>query len=127
MKTWVWRPEYELGDPRVDDQHRRLFSLYEKAAGLSPGQVNRGELLHDLYAYAIFHFAEEEALMAVEDYPPDARRDHAGLHAGLLADLIRLEESGQSVVDILDFFARWIDIHILEEDQKLGRFLRERR
>jgi hemerythrin len=41
--------------------------------------------------------------------------------------LIRLEESGQSVVDILDFFARWIDIHILEEDQKLGRFLRERR
>lgn len=121
MKPMVWKPEYSVHDDKVDSQHRRLFDLYNQVISVSMESVDHERLLHDLYAYAVFHFAEEEALMATAKYPEEQIRTHVSIHASFFRTLERLRN--QSVETALDYFREWLVHHIMTEDKEIGRFL----
>lgn len=121
MKTMVWKPEYAIHDERVDAQHKKLFDLYNEISSVPPGTADQERLLHDLYSYAVFHFAEEEALMATIGYPEAARTAHARSHQSFFRTLERLRS--QSFETAMEFFREWLVHHILNEDKEIGQFL----
>ena len=121
MKPMVWKPEYSIHDERVDVQHARLFELYNEISSVPAGSIDQDRLIHDLYSYAVFHFAEEEALMATARYPEPLREAHARSHRSFFKTLERLRT--QSVDTALEFFREWLAHHILTDDKDIGRFL----
>lgn len=124
MEPMVWKPEYSIHDERVDAQHRRLFELYNQMVAAPPESVDQGRLHHELYNYAVFHFAEEEALMATERYPEARREVHIRLHRSFFQSIERLRS--QSVENAAEFFRSWLVHHILSEDRAIGEFLESR-
>lgn len=117
----VWKPEYAIGDARVDEQHQRLFEIYNQLCDAHPGSVDHERLLHDLYAYAVFHFAEEEALMETVGIPAAKREAHIRVHRSFFNTLERLKT--QSLDTAAAFFREWLVHHILTDDREIGRFL----
>lgn len=121
MKKMVWKPEYAIHDERVDAQHLRLFDLYNEVSAVPAGSLDQERLIHDLYTYAVFHFAEEEALMATVRFPPALRVAHERSHQSFFHTLERLRS--QSAETAMEFFREWLVHHIVTEDKEIGRFL----
>lgn len=80
-----WRPEFELGVPEVDAQHRRLVELLNGAFALTGARNGTAErvaaAVEDLLKHTLDHFADEERLMASAGYPD--LEDHKGAHRTL--------------------------------------------
>lgn len=76
-----------------------------------------------LVAHTEYHFATELRLMLQHGYPK--RADHDAEHGRLIRDLRRygLEMGGRDSRFLLDYFTKWLVVHILEHDKALGAFL----
>jgi hemerythrin len=116
----VWSPEYNLGIPIIDEQHRGIVSTINSLHfGL---QNNYGknmlspivDMMHD---YTRIHFQIEESFLEKIDFP-NAKMHHK-LHLDLSA---RLDDAGRlSILDkdpyeFLDFLKNWWINHICSED-----------
>jgi len=118
----VWDARLETGVRTIDLQHRVLFDLLQRLrcaddADRSPGMAG---VLHQLKAYAGYHFHYEEAWVQQQtgDHPLTA--GHARLHARFERDLAELEarlDAGALAIDaVREFLLRWLIGHILEQD-----------
>lgn len=63
----MWKDEYELGVPEIDNQHRRLFEMVEELDGILTEKGQEGEKKEKcknaiifMKAYVIMHFTDEE-------------------------------------------------------------------
>ncbi len=84
MSLIEWKPEFELGVPDVDHEHRELIELINAIYsfiedGASPEHVI--DALGDIYAHISAHFALEEKIMREAHYGqyPDHKADHERL------------------------------------------------
>jgi len=126
-----WSQRYEVGHSRIDQQHAKLFELYNLIAeGFNCGLGHRvvEPALEELIAYTRFHFSEEEALMERLGYTGLAA--HRQGHQQLLADVSQLMAEfldGQPVLlyELLALVRHWLQNHILREDMKLQPLLAE--
>lgn len=92
MAPIAWKPEYSVGDPAVDHEHRELVDLVNAAAaaildGRPDADIDRG--LGDLYRAISAHFAHEELQMrraSYDEFPPH-KADHERL-LDVLRDLM---------------------------------------
>src|SRR5690606_41990940 len=85
MAPIAWKPEFSVGDPAVDHEHRELVELVNTAAGAildgrPDADVDR--CLGDLYRAISAHFAPEERQMTRAGY--DQLTPHKGDHERLL-------------------------------------------
>lgn len=85
MAPIAWKPEFSVGDPAVDHEHRELVELVNTAAGAildgrPDADVDR--CLGDLYRAISAHFAHEERQMTRAGY--DQLTPHKGDHERLL-------------------------------------------
>ena len=128
----VWDARLETGVSTIDLQHRVLFDLLQRLrcaddTDRSPGLSG---VLHQLKAYAGYHFQYEEAWVQrhVGDHPQAAA--HARLHARFDRDLAALEarlDAGALAIDeVREFLLRWLIGHILEQDLPMIHTLRAR-
>lgn len=85
---FVWKPEYETGNARIDKQHRQLIDL----ANLLWVSVERDRAeavataaIEALTAYAAYHFSDEEEFFERIGTPVLA--DHRKQHEALTADI----------------------------------------
>ncbi|HNP35266.1 MAG TPA: hemerythrin family protein [Woeseiaceae bacterium] len=89
MSLLAWKPEYSVGVPSVDDEHRELIDLinvvYDELDGRCDS-VSVDEFLGDIHAVISQHFALEEQLMRAAGY--DSYAAHKDDHEELL-DQIR--------------------------------------
>ncbi len=124
-----WKKVYETGIKKVDDDHKVLVQLTDELeAAMEPGASREamGATLKALVEYVKFHFNNEEEVMKRVGFP-DLQR-HRQLHkdlvndvAGILIDLKNGKEWTKS--ELIGFLTRWLEDHILGEDQKIGQFL----
>lgn len=127
-----WSEAFEIGVPRIDRQHETLASLVNDfhdacAAGGSRPQVF--PTLNRLVRYVEEHFACEEALMELTQYPELARqrRAHEALTLGIFSLAARCEQGDEGVVEeTMGFLRSWLLDHILQADRKLGDYVRAR-
>lgn len=126
----TWQPDYDLGIADIDLQHRFFANLINRLAA-DLRQVGdaalRAALLHELSAYARFHFISEENLMARAGYPGLA--EHRALHNRLIDELsarqtrLQLRCAPQDVDDAIVFLVQWFKAHTQHEDRLFAQHL----
>ena len=85
---FIWKPEYDTGNLRIDQQHKQLFEL----ANLLWVSVERDRAeavataaVEALTAYAAYHFSDEEEYFARINTP--VLEDHRQQHEALAAEI----------------------------------------
>ena len=129
MAPIEWKPEFSVGDPAVDHEHRQLIDLVNRTAGSiierRPEQdIERG--FGDLLQAISAHFALEERQMREAGY--DGLSDHKADHERLLDALRDLmdnaaaapEASSERLVAMLE---AWFADHFRDHDARLHRRL----
>ncbi|MBF0308003.1 MAG: bacteriohemerythrin [Magnetococcales bacterium] len=122
-----WREEFSVHVLRMDTQHKTLVEIANgiiemQRAGEMPPLERAFQALMD---YTRYHFAEEEALMALYGYPGLAvhREHHRRLVERVVGYWAVLKGGGVAKEDFRSFFTDWLVHHILEEDRQYAAFL----
>jgi len=131
MHAFVWDHRFIIGLESVDSQHRHLVDLVNRVGDLVlAGQADEARLLpifHQLADYARFHFAEEERLMAEVGMDPRHAEAHKRHHGEFLKQVLQMwnnrAQVAEPVASLHDFLAAWLTVHILGEDQVMGRII----
>ncbi|WP_210396954.1 bacteriohemerythrin [Motiliproteus sediminis] len=122
VETVVWSKGLATQIDDIDDQHKRLISIYNQlheALRTGQGPEVMGHILESLVEYTATHFQFEEALFSHSDYPDTEQ--HKDQHAKLLAqlDTLRKRHAGgnpEVMADILAFLRNWLLNHIMGSD-----------
>ena len=135
MTLMLWSKHFETGIELIDAQHRQLVDLIN---GVAPHLAESGDttladagpLLDQLAQYAAMHFRTEESLMQVGGIDPAYLAGHVQTHAAFVEEVGQMIQASRraaplSGTQLLRFLSSWLTFHILSEDQKMARQLRE--
>lgn len=129
MKNLVeWSDDLSVGIEEIDEQHKILVSLLNRlheniVKGTDLNEVSL--VLKELAQYTVIHFAVEESLMRIFDFPEyEAHKKH---HEELTVQVIELQkkvDSGEKAIsmEVLHFLRHWLTYHILGDDKKYTPF-----
>ena len=128
-----WNDKISVGIEEIDEQHKQLLDLINRLydamiSGEKKLQVAR-DVLNDLMQYTVVHFAVEESLFRIFNYPD--YEAHCAHHSELRAQVIdinRKVQSGEKMVtpELLVFLRKWLTNHIMVEDKAYAPVLLER-
>jgi hemerythrin-like metal-binding protein len=124
-----WSPALAIGNPTIDRQHEKLFSLAAEMLG-DRDQVRAMRTLAALSEYVIVHFRDEEIMLEQVGYPD--LENHKKLHQAFRARLAKLysSASGMRLDDIAAEVQRlineWLANHILVSDREYAKYLEGR-
>jgi hemerythrin len=129
MAILSWREEYSVGVGLIDEEHKRLIAMINKAydsiADMREHEVFE-ELVEDMRVYAAEHFRTEERLMAEYGYPGakahKMAHDDFIIRASVTNSMLAKGERADSS-QIFSFLAEWLNKHIMGTDKQLGVFL----
>ncbi|MGA7711142.1 MAG: bacteriohemerythrin [Rhizomicrobium sp.] len=133
MTFIIWTDEMSVGVELFDLEHKRLFhtinTLYDAMLAGSP-ELIMGEVLDEMVSYTNFHFCHEEKFFEDSQYPLAA--EHTIEHEELRKRIFEFRNDKQRehpmflALDVLQFLKEWLERHILQEDMKYARFLRQK-
>ena len=117
-----WKSEYAVNIGSIDAQHRNLFAMgRELYAAMSAGQGKSvlARILDRLVQYTTVHFAHEERLMQLHNYPGFAK--HKAEHDALVKQVVAFQiefNAGRAAlaVPLLQFLKGWLENHIKGTD-----------
>ncbi|MGE5543968.1 MAG: bacteriohemerythrin [Bacillota bacterium] len=124
-----WRDEFALGVPAIDEQHKKLFEIANRAYSVLKNEllVDKYDQIVDIFDelkdYTVYHFGYEENYMKSIGY----RRflSHKVQHDDFIqkineADLDKIDENQEKyLIDTLEFVVDWIEKHILGVDKRI--------
>ena len=129
MRQLQWQERFDIGVDIVDQAHKRLFAIVDKIMEL---YVERHESkfacvegIKYFKAYALKHFAEEEAYMRQIGYPgyPAHKRHHDRMRRETLPALERelyaTDFSTEAVQRFIGVCTGWLTGHIMLEDHAI--------
>ncbi|MFZ5571909.1 MAG: bacteriohemerythrin [Thermodesulfobacteriota bacterium] len=126
-----WTKDCRLGIDQIDSQHRLLFAIANELIDFENPQEETLEfkyLLNHLRQYVDHHFSYEEQFMADNGYPE--LEDHRKKHMAIVEEINSILKGIKSLLELkgkLDLLMqKWIQEHILTEDQKISEWLRIR-
>ena len=130
MSMFEWKPVYSVDHSEIDGQHKHLFQLADELGDALAGGKSKaamGTILASLIDYTQRHFASEERLMQMHQYPEYAA--HKKLHDDLTARVVEFQKNfvaGRTSmsVDLLHFLKDWLSHHIGESDKKIAAYLK---
>ncbi len=115
----IWKPEYSVGHPEIDRQHKYLFELWIMLDSMKNQPDNRLSLeqaLLSLFDYVEIHFSNEEEYLATH---PKIEQ-HKTIHADFIAQANTfMEDFHKQTLDlhtVVDFLLDWLIHHIMETD-----------
>jgi hemerythrin len=125
-----WNSSYSVGINSIDAQHQNLFAMGRElhtAMSNGQGKASLAKILDRLVQYTTVHFAHEERLMRLADYPGLAA--HTAEHAALTAKVVKFQEDFHAgrvamTVQLLQFLKDWLHHHIHGSDQKYAPSLK---
>jgi len=121
------KEEYKIGVEKIDEQHKKLFQLADKAYMLLKDEFSLDKydkivhILEELKEYTIFHFKSEEEYMESIEYKRLFTQKIE--HAKFIKTLEEInykdldEKQDESLVKILNFLNDWLIEHILKTDK----------
>ena len=126
----VWRSEYDLGIPLIDEQHRSIVATINT---LHDAMTNRrGEdalspAVAMVNEYTRVHFAAEEGFHRKHAYPEAP--GHRELHRGIVDALAKVGWGSQwkrEPREFLNFLKNWFIDHICRQDRAFRDYLVQR-
>ena len=120
--------ELLTGIDEIDCQHAYFLSLVRASSALgewSPGVKAKGLIL-EIARYAQSHFAFEETMMKVYDYPNSD--EHVEEHARILTSITTAMASDPvNIAKLRLELLRWLSSHISLDDKQMARFIAKNR
>lgn len=132
MSIIQWDESYSVGHKEIDKQHRKLVDMIGRLQqSLSRGLVNPqiGIALKELVQYTRHHFSEEQEVMRQIGYPEyDTHlKMHERLTQQVVAILTDLKQGKPlTAIELIHFLRSWLVDHIVQEDKKIGAYIRAR-
>ena len=122
-----WQKKYSIGIPEIDEQHKQLFDCIDRLE--SAGDERQRELavyfvMEQLDDYARIHFAVEEIVMRLFDYP--GLEAHAAEHRAFAQRLTQLKASELNEdihAQAGKFLREWLVEHIQGSDKLYATYL----
>ncbi len=133
MKNYIeWTDELSVGIQEIDEQHKILVGLLNRlyeAIIKKTDDLEIERVLNELAQYTVIHFAVEESLMRIFNYPDyeEHKRHHEELTQQVV-DLQRKLNQGEVSIsmEVLHFLRHWLTEHIMGEDKRYGPYMLER-
>ena len=129
MKDIVWGDILSVGVEEINEDHRKLVSIFNilnhsVTEGDSPEYL--AAVLEELINCTVWHFSHEERLMLKYGY--EGIEEHKAEHKELIKSAKKLQqeilESDKAVADAdIEFLERWLTEHIFTFDMRLGSYL----
>jgi hemerythrin len=120
----TWRNEYSVGVEVLDNQHKFLFELGNKALNMLKNDDSSNSydevmsIFEELKNYTIYHFSSEEEYMLQRNF--DGYLDHKREHADFIEKLDKMNfdelNFATHIQEILRFIINWVFNHILKVD-----------
>ncbi len=133
MPLLTWNTNYSVGIQKIDDDHKILIDMINKAcASIEQMEEHKvlDELVNDMRQYAMKHFSSEEGLMELHDYPDleshKKLHNHFIIYAASLDNMLDSEKETLEPLKTFKYLADWLRNHILVIDKKFGSFLIEK-
>jgi hemerythrin-like metal-binding protein len=132
MPLTEWDDRYILGIEEIDEHHRKLIELLNKAYNLILYSTDKGEIetiLTELTEYTDYHFNAEEQMMKKIGYAGlDAQVSNHNSFKKQLSDLMQNHLSGAPHVntDVVLFLWDWLGKHILKDDKEWAAYLSQK-
>lgn len=131
LGMFEWNSALSVGIGSVDAQHQNLFAIARELHDtISSGQSKAamGKTLDRLVQYTRAHFAHEERLMRLADYP--GLESHMGEHDALTRKVLDLQRdfaAGRNSisVQVLQFLRTWLQQHIQHSDAAYAPYLNQ--
>lgn len=119
-----WSDEMSVGIEELDEHHKVLVNLindlYHAIQNRHSNKITQ-EILVRLAEYTRIHFAVEESLMRIFDYPDyeKHKKEHEELIRNV-TDLSNRFEIGKANVSfsLMHFLKTWLTKHIMESDKR---------
>ena len=123
----VWNDALLIGNRTVDAQHKQLVEMIQSIPEFSASRDE--EILTQALQYAAEHFSDEEAFMSEIQYPGLAahKNKHKTLTRILMAYAKEYDQGKTDLYAFKQFMFRWVRDHIMDEDRKIGIFLKTSR
>ena len=123
VESFAWHDDLSVGIEEIDEQHKVLVGLVQRldhAIRSQHGSTECASILHELVNYTVIHFAVEESLMRLMNYPGyDA---HKAAHGVLVRQVVQLKakvDAGHTNIsfELLHFLRQWLVRHIQGDDK----------
>jgi hemerythrin len=130
MPLIEWNDIYSVGIKKIDDQHRKFFSIVNvlfDAMKEGKGEELVDSLLKELQDYVIYHFQSEESWMKMFNYADIDKHklEHQEAIKKVNKLLLEYERGKQDVIiEMLKFLSAWLQDHVLGTDRKYIPFLK---
>ena len=129
MKDIVWDEILSVGVDEIDEDHRKLLSIFNILNHSVMAEESSDYLaatLAELINCTVWHFSHEERLMLKHRY--EGIEEHKAEHRELIKSAKELQQeilqADKPVVDEhIEFLERWLTEHILTADLRLGSHL----
>ncbi|WPC39643.1 hemerythrin family protein [Clostridium sp. JS66] len=122
-----WKDKYSIGVELIDEQHKHLFEIGNKAVKLLKNDFYIDkydkiiEIIQELCEYTEFHFKAEEGYMlkiGSKQYESQKIEHDAFIKKINSVDLNKIDSDQQKYLeDLLAFVFNWIIEHILQKDK----------
>ena len=128
MQLLKWNDAYTMGEEKIDEQHKGLFTLSNEIYHLVEAGVDDSDKFRELFMalndYSIEHFIYEEMYLEKEGYPE--LKEHIKQHLEFSDKLKALAlgiNNETHIKSIGDFVTTWLLQHVLDEDMKYKNFM----
>ena len=119
-----WSDELSVGIEEIDEQHKVLVGLVNQmhdAIHRRHGSEMVQGVLAQLADYTRIHFAVEESLMRILNYP--GYEAHKAQHEELVGHMLELQEKvavGKTAIgfELMHFLKVWLTKHIMDDDKQ---------
>jgi hemerythrin-like metal-binding protein len=133
MSLMTWTSAMSVGLPELDEDHRVLIRIINQLAESEKNEDHVSVLRQSLYSllrYAEFHFAREEKVLAVCEFPgmTHHKQEHRAFtdHMRKLAAALDDEELPAAEIvnqELLTYLRDWLNHHILIEDMSYRKLV----
>ncbi|MDP3337216.1 MAG: bacteriohemerythrin [Rhodoferax sp.] len=129
MKDLVWDNLLSVGVAEIDEDHRKLihiFNILNHAITDGESKEYLAATLEELINCTVWHFSHEERLML--KHRSQEYEEHKAEHQELIQSTRELQQqivgSDKPFADEhIQFLERWLTVHILTADGRLGSYL----
>jgi hemerythrin-like metal-binding protein len=119
-----WNNKYCVGISIIDEEHKKLIGIINKAIHAKEHSDNKEELMEVLYSivrYATIHFTTEENYMVEFDYPEYQyhQTEHHYFSKTAILYCKRVANGDSQITnEVLEYLKQWLTNHIQGTDRK---------
>lgn len=132
MPELKWDDKYLVCVPRIDEQHKKLFSLIN-ALGVAIIENKHEQIIDEVFEglvdYVFTHFRTEEQILEEYGYPD--LRQHKHEHKVFTRKIIKFRSdfkggTNPKATSVMEYLVNWTHNHIIGTDLKYSSFFIEK-